>query len=516
MGEEKHYWLLKTEPGEWSWEDQAANGGVTKWDGVKNKQAQKNLKSMKLGDLCFFYHSGAKARRVVGVVTVVREWYSDGGDDGVVDVKAVGEMRRPVDLKEMKGEKGLKGFALFRQPRLSVVPVPEDVWIRVCDLGGGYQGDGIVLESHDSDGESGVRADMVDVKGSWGNEEGSGGDEKKIKLTEWTGWRNRSITVYLVQSKAETMPSKLLHLFSMLTCLGKEGRDAEIESSYYKNLSKLFEDLIASCDGTSHPIHCYSADDLIRATNYLHPSRIACPMTHGAMRMVLSRAVRDIVISIQMSNHENVLKLLGCCLEFPVSALVLEKAAKGVLKVKGDGSLRGDGSLLLPWKIRLRIAKQLASAVTYLHTALPSPVVHRDLKPGCIFLDHDYVPKLSNFSLSITIPPTSGRISEKTDLCSFGVLLLVFLTGRRAWLIKPQEGGYSSVIDYMKSHAYQLQAIVDPKILEEVGGNEQVEQQLHDFLELALSCTQDEIEGRPYMSNVARELVRIDESILPS
>ncbi|CAB4290740.1 unnamed protein product [Prunus armeniaca] len=111
----------------------------------------------------------------------------------------------------------------------------------------------------------------------------------------------------------------------------------------------------------------------------------------------------------------------------------------------------------------------------------------------------------------------SGHISEKTDVYSFGVLLLVFLMGRRAWwLIIRQEGGYSSVIDYMKSHAYQHQTIVDPKILEEVGGNKQVEQQLHDFLELALSCTQDEIEGRPYMSNVARELVRIDESILPS
>ncbi|GFS42885.1 hypothetical protein Acr_00g0082290 [Actinidia rufa] len=86
---------------------------------------------------------GPKARCVVGVVSVVREWYSDGEDGGgAVDVRAVGEMRRPVDLKEMKGDVGLKGFALFRQPRLSVVPVPEDVWDRVCDLGGGFGEDG--------------------------------------------------------------------------------------------------------------------------------------------------------------------------------------------------------------------------------------------------------------------------------------------------------------------------------------------------------------------------------------
>ncbi|XP_021748324.1 thymocyte nuclear protein 1-like [Chenopodium quinoa] len=141
----QQYWLLKTEIGEWSWEDQSSNGGKSKWDGVKNKQAQKYLKSMKMGDLCFFYHSGNKARRIVGVVTVVKECYDDGDDGGVaVDVAAVGEMRRPVDLAEMKMDDRMKasGFALFRQPRLSVVPVSKEVWERVCELGGGYEGDG--------------------------------------------------------------------------------------------------------------------------------------------------------------------------------------------------------------------------------------------------------------------------------------------------------------------------------------------------------------------------------------
>ncbi|KAF3434501.1 hypothetical protein FNV43_RR21586 [Rhamnella rubrinervis] len=159
MAKQEQHWLLKTEPGEWSWEDQAANGGVTKWDGVKNKQAQKNLKSMKLNDLCFFYHSGTKARRVIGVVSVIREWYSQegSGDDVVVDVKAVGEMRKPVDLKEMKGDGGLKGFALFRQPRLSVVPVPKDVWDKICDLGNGFEGDGLAYE--DDDGGGGEEVD---------------------------------------------------------------------------------------------------------------------------------------------------------------------------------------------------------------------------------------------------------------------------------------------------------------------------------------------------------------------
>ncbi|KAH9695070.1 EVE domain-containing protein [Citrus sinensis] len=153
MGKERQYWLLKTEPGEWSWEDQAANGGVTKWDGVKNKQAQKNMKAMRLNELCFFYHSGARSRRVVGVVSVLREWYEESGDGagaGAVDVKEVGMMRRAVDLKEMKRDQELKGWALFRQPRLSVVNVEKKVWDTVCDLGGGFDGDG---EKKDDEGD---------------------------------------------------------------------------------------------------------------------------------------------------------------------------------------------------------------------------------------------------------------------------------------------------------------------------------------------------------------------------
>ncbi|XP_059298325.1 uncharacterized protein LOC132051032 [Lycium ferocissimum] len=142
MGQKTHYWLLKTEPTEWSWSDQESNGGISKWDGVKNKQAQKYMKSMKIGDLCFFYHSGSKARRVVGVVSVAREWYEDGDGGGAVDVKAVGEMRRVVELGEMKKDEGLKGFVLFKQPRLSVVPVEKGFWDKICEIGGGFEGDG--------------------------------------------------------------------------------------------------------------------------------------------------------------------------------------------------------------------------------------------------------------------------------------------------------------------------------------------------------------------------------------
>ncbi|BFG42145.1 hypothetical protein CerSpe_284190 [Prunus speciosa] len=248
------------------------------------------------------------------------------------------------------------------------------------------------------------------------------------------------------------------------------------------------------------------------------------------------RAIRDIIISMQMSTHKNSLKLLGCCLEFDTPTLVLENAGKGGLKY--DGSLVVDNELL-PWKTRLHIARQLASALTYLHTAFPRPIVHRRVTSRCILLDDDYVPKLFDFSFSITIPPdqlyveenflarTPGytdptylkycQSSERTDVYSFGVLLLVFLT-RRAAMTK-QGAEIELLTTYSKLDVsdgqIQIETIADPKILEEVGGDEQAQQQLQDFLALALLCIQDQSEARPDMIDVAKELVRIEKSILP-
>uniref|UniRef100_A0ACD5X2V4 Uncharacterized protein n=1 Tax=Avena sativa TaxID=4498 RepID=A0ACD5X2V4_AVESA len=154
------YWLLKTEPGEWSWSDQAsAPGGVGPWDGVRNHQAMNNLRAMRCGDLCLFYHSGAGAasRRVVGVVEVAREWYEGAEGEatagGAVDVRAVGEFQTPVGLGQIKkaaGEvEGMKDFALIRQARLSVMPVPANIWDWICEMGGGFVQDGEVEEKED-------------------------------------------------------------------------------------------------------------------------------------------------------------------------------------------------------------------------------------------------------------------------------------------------------------------------------------------------------------------------------
>lgn len=130
------YWLMKTEPGTWSWDDQVRDG-VAEWDGVRNYQAANNLKAMRVGDRAFFYHS-VNEKRIVGIIEVVREYYPDPGDAsgrfGMVDVKAIAPLKKPVTLAAIKARPELADFALVRQSRLSVMPVTDAQWALICRL----------------------------------------------------------------------------------------------------------------------------------------------------------------------------------------------------------------------------------------------------------------------------------------------------------------------------------------------------------------------------------------------
>ena len=132
------YWLLKSEPGSWSWDDQV-KAGTTDWSGVRNPQATNFMKGMKKGDRAFFYHSGEE-RRIVGVVEVAREFYPDlkdkSGRFGLVDVKTVAPVPEPVTLAAIKAEPKLKDLLLVRQSRLSVMPVDEAAWKLIARMGG--------------------------------------------------------------------------------------------------------------------------------------------------------------------------------------------------------------------------------------------------------------------------------------------------------------------------------------------------------------------------------------------
>ena len=124
------YWLLKSEPDAWSWDNQVKEG-ASMWDGVRNYQARNNLKEMKKNDLCFFYHSVTE-RSIIGIVKVVKEYYPDPTDKTgrfvVVDVKATKKLKNPVSLDQIKGNSELQDIALVKQSRLSVMPLKKTEW----------------------------------------------------------------------------------------------------------------------------------------------------------------------------------------------------------------------------------------------------------------------------------------------------------------------------------------------------------------------------------------------------
>lgn len=135
-----NFWLFKTEPGTWSWDQQVAAGEAgTFWSGVRNHLAKKQMMAMKTGDRGFFYHS-VDQRLVVGIVEVIREYYPDHTDPtgkfGMVDIKALKAMPRPVSLSDVKADPRLKDMVLANNSRLSVQPVSEEEWHIICALGG--------------------------------------------------------------------------------------------------------------------------------------------------------------------------------------------------------------------------------------------------------------------------------------------------------------------------------------------------------------------------------------------
>ncbi len=131
-----NFWLLKSEPDAWSWENQVSEG-ISMWDGVRNYQARNNLKKMKKGDFCFFYHSVSE-KSVVGIVKVVKEYYTDPTDETgkfvVVDVKPYKKLRKKVSLEQIKGEQKLKNIALIKQSRLSVMPLKKYEWDKIIKM----------------------------------------------------------------------------------------------------------------------------------------------------------------------------------------------------------------------------------------------------------------------------------------------------------------------------------------------------------------------------------------------
>ena len=134
------YWLFKSEPNTWSWDDQTNKGEVgEEWDGVRNYQARNFMRDMAVGDRGFFYHSQTE-KAVVGIVEVIAEAHPDSTTDDerweCVDSKAIAPVKTPVTLEMVKGDARLAEMALIRNSRLSVQPVTAEEWRIVCEMAG--------------------------------------------------------------------------------------------------------------------------------------------------------------------------------------------------------------------------------------------------------------------------------------------------------------------------------------------------------------------------------------------
>ena len=133
------YWLLKSEPGTWSWDDQLKKGDEGEgWDGVRNYQASNNMKKMEIGDLAFFYHS-VNEKSIVGIVSIIEKYQDDPTDKtgrfGMVVVKAIKSFTKSVSLSEIKSNQKLQGISLIKQSRLSVMPITKEHWDIILEMG---------------------------------------------------------------------------------------------------------------------------------------------------------------------------------------------------------------------------------------------------------------------------------------------------------------------------------------------------------------------------------------------
>ncbi|XP_060180676.1 serine/threonine-protein kinase ZRK1-like [Lycium barbarum] len=328
------------------------------------------------------------------------------------------------------------------------------------------------------------------------------------------------------------------------------------EQDYYlKNGSAVLEELLALCEGNCRiPIRYFSVTEIERAIKH---SENKLELSDGYMvtgsldkRLVLVRfnthcfniIHRDIAVTAQMSHLKNVLRLVGCCLEFESPVMVYEYvegiSLRDLLFEKGNHDDQTRRSLL-SWGNRLRIANQVASAVVFLHTEFTTPIIHRDIKPHKVIIDQNSgVAKMVDFSFSISLPPgkmevqagfpgTTGYIApeygrhdivtQKIDVYSFGVLLFELLTGESVPDIMDRmaipkgliylENLSPNIVDrYFKEG--NVIYIADPAILEERGI--EIQQQLEDYLDLVKKCTAYKGENRPYMIHVAKELRRIE------
>ncbi|CAH2063792.1 unnamed protein product [Thlaspi arvense] len=338
-----------------------------------------------------------------------------------------------------------------------------------------------------------------------------------------------------------------------MLCSSRRKKKKQKKINFHKNGSLLLEELIASSGGKYNPIRTFSSHQILQATNNFDFSYAICEDRFVWYKgTVENRAVliknykeepfnfaadniyRDIAVSSMMSSHKNALKLLGCCLEFPSPVLVCEYPGKGALTYMSAG----EGIKPLAWNVRLKIAKEIADAVTYLHTEFPRTIIHRDLKLRNIFLDENWTAKISSFSISIPIPEgesgvedivcgtkgfvepeycSTGFVTENVDVYDLGIIMLSLLTGKSGFTRDDDDANdFVLLPDYVEKCLEQelFTKLIDPSMLNSADNDipDHSRLQMEAFVTLALRCIRFRPgESRPRMIDVAKELKRIEK-----
>ncbi|MBA0671619.1 hypothetical protein Goklo_007295, partial [Gossypium klotzschianum] len=309
--------------------------------------------------------------------------------------------------------------------------------------------------------------------------------------------------------------------------------------NFQQNGGILLREQLSKRQGYREEVKVFTVEELEKATNNYHESRILGQGGQGTVykgiladnRIVaikkstigdpsqVEQFINEIMVLYQI-NHRNVVKLLGCCLETQVPLLVYEYITNGTLfhHLHDD-----DAAFDLPWETRLRIATETAEALSYLHSAVSIPIIHRDIKLANILLDNNYNAKVSDFGASRLIPSDEAQITtivqgtfgyldpeymhtslltEKSDVYSFGVVLMELLTGQKVVCFKRSEEKRVLAmyfISLMKED--NLLDILDPRVL-----TDKNVEQLKEVAALASRCVRMKGEERPTMKEVAHEL----------
>ncbi|CAN7013713.1 unnamed protein product [Brassica oleracea var. botrytis] len=208
-------------------------------------------------------------------------------------------------------------------------------------------------------------------------------------------------------------------------------RKKKARKCFLKSGSMFLQQLIADCNGMSNPIRMFSSDQMSKATDHFDPmsalpnsfwftlykgviegrSYVIKRFSEYVVRAEEANVYNEIALSARVSNHSGFLKLIGCCLEFPRPIMVFEDLE--YIAVNERGSLGSEDGPLLPWNVRLKIAKEIATAITYLHSAFPRIIIHRDICAKNVFLDKNGTAKLTDLTVAVTLPEGKSWIEDR-------------------------------------------------------------------------------------------------------